>query len=307
MDEVSEFQKAVIVKTEFDENSQLTSNATKIDPLTIAVHTINPTRVHSTKTASINASDPHDDEYAVCTTTQYDLCPSTNSSTLAVLLQATDAITAAQTAEQMRQQAQDNGWLSVYSKWGWWYPWYRLHLKVSVNSTVVDVGFNPILPFGETYSWKGLETLASVLSDVAQDVTTDVVAMFGQYLVAKAFEFWNPVASVITETGKFFTQLALLVWQEWNDKTGLLISAVVSFVMGLTALVADFGRLFLQALFRIVGGMTSTGYMFASLFDELSKMLVYTRIIARGWVDALELSYDWITAGIALYRWSQLT
>ncbi len=44
------------------------------------------------RSSSLNASDPYGNQYAVCTTTKYDLRPSTNSSTLAVLLQSTRAV-----------------------------------------------------------------------------------------------------------------------------------------------------------------------------------------------------------------------
>jgi hypothetical protein len=52
------------------------------------------------RSLSINASDPYSDQYVVCTTNQYDLRPSTNSSMLSALLQTTDAITAAKTMER---------------------------------------------------------------------------------------------------------------------------------------------------------------------------------------------------------------
>jgi hypothetical protein len=48
---------------------------------------------------SLNASDPYGDQYVVCTTNQYDLRPSTNSSTLTVLLQSTDPIATSRTLE----------------------------------------------------------------------------------------------------------------------------------------------------------------------------------------------------------------
>jgi hypothetical protein len=103
------------------------------------------------RSASINASDPYGNQYAVCTTNQYDLLPSTNSSTLSVLLQATDAITAAETMEQVQQQAQNSGWLSVYSEWSWWYPWYRVHFVCKYNGTIAfDLGLSP-LPLADTF------------------------------------------------------------------------------------------------------------------------------------------------------------
>jgi hypothetical protein len=112
------------------------------------------------RSANITASDAYGDQYAVCTTNQYDLLPSTNSSTLSVLLQATDAITAAETMEQVQQQAQNSGWLSVYSEWSWWYPWYRLHFKISISDpTTIDAGAS-LLPGGSTQSSEGLDIIS---------------------------------------------------------------------------------------------------------------------------------------------------
>ena len=79
---------------------------------------------------SINASDPYGDQYAVCTTNQYDLRPSTNSSTLSVLLQTTDATTAAKTMEQMQQEAESSGQLNTKPVLGWGYPWFWLQTTV---------------------------------------------------------------------------------------------------------------------------------------------------------------------------------
>jgi hypothetical protein len=87
------------------------------------------------RSASINASDPYGDQYAVCTTNQYGLLPSTNSSTLSVLLQATDAITAAQTAKQMQQEAESEGLLDTWVGPGdSWCTWFKMHVRVHVDS-----------------------------------------------------------------------------------------------------------------------------------------------------------------------------
>jgi hypothetical protein len=71
--------------------------------------------MHDPRSANITALDPYGDPYAVCTTNQYDLRPATNSSTLSVLLQSTDAITAAQNMKEMHQEANDKAAWEILS------------------------------------------------------------------------------------------------------------------------------------------------------------------------------------------------
>jgi hypothetical protein len=90
----------------------------------------------NSRSANLTTEDPYGDQYAVCITNQYDLRPSMNSSTLTVLLQSTDAITAAKTMEKMQQEAQDSGWFRVDAQWSWWYPWFKIHISAHVNPSL---------------------------------------------------------------------------------------------------------------------------------------------------------------------------
>jgi hypothetical protein len=129
------------------------------------------------RSANLTALDPYGDQYAVCTTNQYDLRPSTNSSTLAVLLQTTDAITATKTMEQMQQEAQQSGWMPpAKAQFTLWYPWFRMHYQFVPNGIVAfDVGVSP-LPFGNTvtYSSNFSLTVTGLLQKVIVGIATAV-------------------------------------------------------------------------------------------------------------------------------------
>jgi hypothetical protein len=125
------------------------------------------------KTKNLTVTDPYGRVYVVCTTMQWDFKASQNSVTLTVEAPKTDAtvsepaspddeVTVTQdddsttvtippekTPEQVQQEAEQSGWLTVWHEFSWWYPWYRFHLRFNMNGAVVHVGFNPILPGGE--------------------------------------------------------------------------------------------------------------------------------------------------------------
>jgi hypothetical protein len=72
------------------------------------------------------------------------------------------------TQEQMEQEAKDSGWLSVWHEFSLWYPWYRLHLNLTMNGARIDVGFNPVLPRGETLQ---IENLGNVIAPITPTPT----------------------------------------------------------------------------------------------------------------------------------------
>jgi hypothetical protein len=201
----------------------------------------------------------------------------------------------------MQEQAKNNGWLSIWHEWSWFYPWWRMHIKININPPTIDIGFNPILLGGETFDFRGIEVFANIAENVLEDVILDIVAIFGQYIVAKGLSLWNPAAGIFMESIKFLIQMGLLVWREWNNKAGLLVSALVSFVMGIIALVIDFGLLFIKAILRLIAA--STANILSLLYNKLVVVLMSARFIQRWWIDALESTFDWITGGFAMARY----
>jgi hypothetical protein len=53
-----------------------------------------------------------------------------------VLLQTTDAITAAKTMDQMQQETQDKQELRIWPEFSWWYPWFKIHVDVSMGPSL---------------------------------------------------------------------------------------------------------------------------------------------------------------------------
>jgi hypothetical protein len=197
------------------------------------------------------ATLPDSTEYAVCTTLQYfGYKPASNTAILTVEPQSTQVMTQTKTPEELQQEAEDSGWLTTWHEWSWWYPWYRLHIKININP-VIDIGFNPILPGGETYQWEGLEIFAEVLEEVWQDIMLDFIGVFISYIVAKGFSIWNLAAGLIAEGVKGAVQYTFLALS-WNDLEKMLAISIANFLMGFIALVAHVGEAFVKALINII-------------------------------------------------------
>jgi hypothetical protein len=256
------------------------------------------------RSANLTAEDPYGDQYAVCTTIQYDLRPSTNSSTLAVLLQSTDAITAAKTAEQMQQQAQDSGWISVYSEWSWWYPWYRLHVKIDVNPTI-DVGFSPVLPGGETYSWDGLGFFSGLTGEVISDVVLDFAGLFTTFFIARHASMVPIVGAGVglaIELGKIAVQSTLLYFTDWQNRgSGLLGVAIGNVLMGILALKASIAEAFIRDLMRLCKWVASA---LMNMFDALARILEAEQWASRWWIDGIEAGGDFALAALGMARYA---
>jgi hypothetical protein len=186
------------------------------------VTTRNVTTFNGTNPRSVNttASDPYGDQYAVCTTTQYDLRPSTNSSTLSVLLQSTDAITAAKTMKNMQAQVEQNGTLRSYDEWSWWYPWYRTHYVYAENKrTMFDMGMS-ILPFGD--SFYGVEEffqrMISLFPRIVWSVTSALI--LGEFfcLLASSSGPWSCAAAFLVS----LSMKSLSIMSSFDNIDGLI-------------------------------------------------------------------------------------
>lgn len=86
------------------------------------------------KSANLTAKDPFGQEYAVCTTIQYNLRPTVNSVVLRVTPQGTDADIPTKTPEEMQKEAEQSGYLRPPRPWfSIWFPWFRLHFVAVLN------------------------------------------------------------------------------------------------------------------------------------------------------------------------------
>jgi uncharacterized membrane protein len=87
--------------------------------------------------------------YTIGTTIQYGLKYAVDSTSLTVETHSTTAVKPTKTPEQMQQEAEQSGWLTVWHEFTWSYPWYRLHIQFNVNGATIHIGSNPVLPGGE--------------------------------------------------------------------------------------------------------------------------------------------------------------
>jgi len=245
------------------------------------------------------ATTPDNTEYAICTTLQYfPYKPTSNTTTLTVEPQSTQVIRTTKTPEQLQQEAEDEGWLSIWHEFTWWYPWYRMHVKININP-MIDVGFNPILPFGETYQWEGLEIFAEVLAEFIEELVIDIGVLFLEYIVAKGLSMapitWVPAAIALTAKG--LTQ-GWLLWNDWNNQAKMLAVSLVNFAMGLIALRTSIGVAFINALFNIVYAPTISALYL--LQNKLTAVEPIQHI--RTWIDGLEIGMDFSFGVTALAR-----
>jgi hypothetical protein len=246
------------------------------------------------------AKTPDGSSYAVCTTDQWNYKASATSTSLSVKPQATHATNQTKTQEEMQEEAESEGWLTVWHEFNWWYPWYRVHIQINVNPRI-HVGFNPILPGGETADWERLEIFGAIMAEVVQEIIVDAIGLFAGYFAAKLLSIWNPAVGIIAEAVKGSLQFALLVANEWNDKIGLLASSIVSFIMGFIALKVEIGKAFIETLYHLISGAASAAL--TDLSWKLLHVIFVAQFTGRWWLDYVDAAINWFIGSIALVRY----
>jgi hypothetical protein len=263
---------------------------------------------------------PNGTRYPVSTTIYYGLKPSVNSLSLTVEPPKTEVKTAPEdmlqgnvtatqasvkippqkTPEQMQREAEQGGWLSIWPEFSWWYPWFKLHVQVKLNPTV-HVAFSPVLPGGESAEWSGIDVFMQLAAEVMEEIIVDVAGIFTAYLAAKALGFWNPVAGMIAEIAKASIQFGILVAMEWNDKLGLLVSALVSWIMALFAARIDLGKAFVRAITKVACASASSALL--RLSTMLLEGVFVFNVACRHFIDQLEAVLDFVIGAIAYLRY----
>jgi hypothetical protein len=202
------------------------------------------------------------------------------------------------TPEEIQQEAEQKGWLKVWHEFSWWYPWYRIHIKININPTI-DVGFNPILPGGEKVKWDGLEIFSAVLEEIWLDIALDFLGLFVSYVAAKALGFWNLAAGLIAEGIKGTAQYILL-YSDWDNSMKMLATAIANIIMGLIAIKTNIAEAFLGALFKKIYGPAMS-----AIYLITNKMIVAAHPIQaiRSPIDFVEAGIDFSVGGLALLRY----
>ena len=247
-------------------------------------------------------------DYPACTTIQYnDYKPSANSTSLVIEPQASQVKQQTKTPEQMQQEAEQGGGLTIWHEFSWTYPWYRLHIKMHVNPTI-EVGFNPLLPGGEVADWSGLEFFGSLSWEVFQETLIQAVGLIGQYLLARAVGTIQPWIGGAIMAGKIIAQ-GWLFLGDWDNAMKMLASGLVSIAMSIFAL-ADFYfqfnvfMRFVDTLWGIFGH--SVQGVLRWMLMRLTEIGLFGKALSRHWIDAVEATFDFVTGLIALMRYTDL-
>jgi hypothetical protein len=225
-------------------NNTLKANVTTGDPhgnfnLTLSLPSVNDQPTSYNVQASFQGDTPcnataygytpNGTQYAVCTTVQYGYKPSSNCACLIVEPQAPQIITAMKTPEQIQQEAEQNGTLSVYIEWSWWYPWFRLHFIDQCNETrVIDVGV-ALLPFGDNGFFPDTplkrkidEQFTSILQPIVIGMIMGEVAVW----VAGNLGPWMFAAAILS----YIAYKGLTLASSWNSVEKLWESLIANFI-----------------------------------------------------------------------------
>jgi len=184
--------------------------------------------------------------YPVCTTTQYysgsaaGYKPSTNSTSITVMPQTTTGATTLVNTASVQQTPEIEDHLSVWPEFSLSYPWFRMHVKVEANVGGLDlwfhVGMSPLLPDQGVIEWS--PDLVALFESLQGEVLTEIFAELGglaaMYVAAKVASLPAPEIAALIMAAKFGIQLALL-YRDWNDRVGMLASAIVNLLLALLA------------------------------------------------------------------------
>jgi hypothetical protein len=253
---------------------------------------------HGSDSLNLNglATTPDGTEYAVCTTLQYfPYKPASNCIMLTVKPQSTEIVKSTETPEEIQAEAEQNGWLSVYNEWSWWYPWYRLHFNFTMNNAKIDVGFNPVLSGGETIEYSALEsafpqitaesglTLEEIAQIAEEAVVEAAIGTLTASVAAIAVANIRVLPSTAIALAVYIGGLSLMIGYAWSlYSSGAQIKAK-AFLVGL---VVDLWGVALATFMSIRGALltemivTVVASAFSSLFDPSSLQVAVMSAIA---------------------------
>jgi len=296
------------------------------------------------KTKNLTVTDPYGQDYAVCTTMQWDFKSSQNMATLTVEAPKTDVtvtepaspedtvtvtqddnsttvtIPPSKTPEQMQQYAIDLGWLKMWCEFSWSYPWFRTHANLSVSLNGLDlwlhIGFSPVLPDEGVVGWSAdlAQLFASLREEALTEMFVETPGLITMYFSAKSLSLlgraaqpWLMVAAGVIMSAKFAIQNYLL-YSNWNDKMGMLASGIVNTILAiLVYFKIDVLVLFIKS---VAAGMSLSAVSALYSIGHSIKSMMSTVSTAfnflRDWIDIVEFVGDALLAGMSWIRFFEL-
>jgi hypothetical protein len=238
---------------------------------------------------------PNGTRYPVSTTIYYGLKPSVNSLSLTVEPPKTEVktapkdmlqgnVTATQasvivppqkTPEQIEREAQQKGWMRVEPEFSWWYPWFRLHLKLDAytphGNPNVDYGWS-CLPWGESYKAND-KTIAEMFNDIADELERDMlidcmVGVFIQFGVA--IVLGRTLIGTAVAIGTYLAYSSLRTIQLFLTSGGKPEAWLGAFI---TSAISGTGGLVLSGIRSVSGFLTSVGRCLLGKISSISHSL----------------------------------
>jgi len=185
-----------------------------------------------------------------------------------------------------------------------------MHVKVQVSDPImIDVGFNPILPGGETCAWNGLEFFGRLEGEAIQLVAMEALGLIGTYLLAKYTSLGSFLVGIGIEFLKIGAQFLFLI-PSWNNAMAMLASAVMSVIM-LVTVVTNFGSSATNFLIGIINALKwfcggPAVNMLTWVLVKIKDMFLWEIGALSKWVDGMEAVADAILLITAIARYNQL-
>lgn len=191
----------------------------------------------------------------------------------------------------MQRDAEANGNLQIWHEFSWWYPWYRLHVRISINPTW-DVGFNPLLP--DEGSGSGFDDIWDFSQSMYEEFALDFVlgvakmtaARFGTYVLERYFILAPVALATISIAGSVAG--AILLISDWSNKAALFGGAfgalMVMAITGGWKLAPVFVELVSYLLSH--ASVQGLGEILAGVSFALTAAVT---VLFRSWVDAAEV------------------
>jgi hypothetical protein len=271
-------------------------------------------------TATLNATSFDGENYTVCTVTYFSFKPSANMTTVTVEPHATEVVVPVESPEEMQKYAIDLGWLKVWGEFGWAYPFFRTHAKLSLSLYGLDlgvhIGLNPILPDEGVVEWSDdlAELFASLQQEALNQMFIEVGGLIAMYFSAKGLSLlgrvaqpWLIAAAAAIMIAKFSLQ-GVLLGRDWNDKMGVLASGTVNTILAiLVYFKIDVLFLFIESV--AIGMSLSAASALRVIGQKIGSMMstIGTAFsILRDWIDITEFVGDMTLAALSWMRFFQL-